>query len=61
MEYNVADDQIPLVTSVRSAESAWNLYIGGSIQVRETNAGLIQIRTGDETEWTTVTTKAVLA
>lgn len=55
----MADDTIPLVSHVRTVDTAWNVYIGGSIQVRETNAGLIQIRTEDTTTWTTVGTKAV--
>jgi hypothetical protein len=61
MEYNVAEDTIPLVTYVSSKESAWNVYIGGSVQVRETNAGLVQVRTDDATEWTTVGTRGVYA
>jgi hypothetical protein len=59
--YNVANDEIPLVTYARTADTAWNLYIGGTVQVRETNAGLVQVRTGDETDWTTVGTKEVYA
>ena len=57
MEYNVVEDQIPLVSYARTRESVWNVYIGGVIQVRETNAGLVQIRVGDSTVWETVSTK----
>lgn len=57
MEYNVVEDQIPLVSYARTKESVWNVYIGGVIQVRETNAGLVQIRVGDSTAWETVSTK----
>lgn len=59
--YNVAEDQIPLVTYARTKDTAWNLYIAGSVQVRETNAGLIQVRTGTQIEWLTVGTKEVYA
>ena len=54
------EDEMPLVTYARTPDSVWNLYIGGSVQVRETNAGLVQVRTtqtGDE--WLTVGTKEV--
>lgn len=47
------EDEMPLVSYVRTVDAAWNLYIGGAIQVRETNAGEVQYRMGDETEWTT--------
>jgi hypothetical protein len=60
MEYNHMEDEMPLVTYARTPDSVWNLYIGGSVQVRETNAGLVQVRTtqtGDE--WLTVGTKEV--
>lgn len=57
MEYNVVEDQIPLVSYARTKESVWNVYIGGVIQVRETNAGLIQVRVGDNITWITVSTK----
>lgn len=60
MEYNVAEDTLPLVTSARTPDSVWNVYIGGSIQVRETNSGLIQVRTTQtDDEWLTVGTKEV--
>lgn len=49
----MTEDTIPLVTSVRTVDTAWNLYIGGAIQVREKNNGEIQFRMGDETKWTT--------
>jgi hypothetical protein len=53
MEYNVADDKIPLVTAAsQSTAAVWSVYIGGSIQVRETNAGEIQYRMGEDTKWT---------
>lgn len=51
--YNMIEDEIPLVSYVRSVDTVWNLYIGGAIQVRETNAGEIQYRMGDEIDWTT--------
>lgn len=54
-------DNIPLVNFASTPESAWQVYIGGSIAVRETNAGLVQIKTKDDDEWKTVTTKAVYA
>ena len=57
----MAEDQIPLVTYARTKDTAWNLYIGGTVQVRETNAGIVQVRTGTDTEWTTVGTKEVYA
>jgi hypothetical protein len=50
-------DGIPLVNFASTPESAWQVYLGGSIAVRETNAGVIQIKTKDETVWTTVGTK----
>lgn len=53
----MSEDQIPLVSYARTKESVWNVYIGGVIQVRETNAGLVQIRVGDDTAWETVSTK----
>ena len=59
--YNVAQDQIPLVTYARTRDTAWNVYIGGSVQVRETNAGLIQVRTADQTDWQTVGAREVYA
>lgn len=46
------DETPPLVTAVRTVDTAWNLYIGSAIQVRETNSGRIEYRMGDETEWT---------
>lgn len=61
MEYNVAEDQIPLVTYVNSKESAWNVYLGGSIQVRERNNGAIEYRMSEDTEWTFAGMKEVYA
>lgn len=61
MEYNVAEDKIPLVTYANTPDSVWSVYIGGSIQVRETYSGLIQTRTGDQEDWVTVGTKEVYA
>lgn len=46
------EDEMPLVNYVRTVDAAWNLYIGGAIQVREKNTGEIQYRMGGETEWT---------
>lgn len=51
--YNVTEDKIPLVSTVRSVDAAWNMYIGGVIQIREKNSGEVQFRMGDETTWTT--------
>lgn len=53
------EDTIPLVTSVRTVDTAWNLYIGGAIQVREKNNGEVQFRMGGDTEWTTAGFKEV--
>lgn len=50
--YNVIEDTIPLVTSVRTVDTAWSIYVGGVIQIREKNTGEIQYRMGGETEWT---------
>jgi hypothetical protein len=62
MEYNVAEDKIPLVTTAsQSTAAVWSVYIGGSIQVRETNAGAIEYRMGDDTEWTFAGVKEVYA
>lgn len=59
MEYNVAEDRIPLVTTAsQSATAVWSVYIGGSIQVRENNTGAIEYRMGDETDWTFAGMKA---
>lgn len=61
MEYNVIDDQIPLVTYAATKDTVWNLYIGGSIQVRELNSGTIEYRMADDTEWTFAGLKGVYA
>lgn len=62
MEYNVADDKIPLVTTASASKDAvWSVYIGGSIQVRETNSGAIEYRMGDDTKWTFAGMKGVYA
>lgn len=61
MEYNVKDDQIPLVTYARTNDTVWQVYVGGSIAVRETNSGNIEIKTADQTNWTRVATKEVYA
>ncbi len=61
MEFNVIDDTIPLVANVRSADTIWSLYIAGSIQVRETNAGAIEYRMGESTDWTFAGMKEVYA
>jgi hypothetical protein len=55
------EDTIPLVTYANTPDSVWSVYIGGSVQVRETNSGLIQVRTGDAEDWTTVGSKEVYA
>jgi hypothetical protein len=52
-------DNIPLVSFASTPDSVWQVYLGGSIAVRETHAGLIQTKTGDDQTWTTVGTKAV--
>lgn len=54
-------DSIPLVTYASTPDSVWNVYIGGSVQVRETNTGLIQVRTEGNLHWQTVGSKAVYA
>lgn len=59
MEYNVVEDEIPLVTYAQTRDSQWQVYIGGSVAVRETNSGLIQAKTGDSNEWITLGTKEV--
>lgn len=59
--HTVRYDNIPLVNFASTPDSTWQVYLGGSIAVRETNAGLIQIKTADSTEWETVTTKEVYA
>lgn len=59
--HTVTLDTIPLVNFASTPDSVWQVYLGGSIAVRETHAGLIQIKTKDSTEWETVTTKEVYA
>jgi hypothetical protein len=59
MEYNRMNDEMPLVNYARTPDTVWNLYIGGSVQVRETNSGLIQVRTTQTDDWLTVGTKEV--
>jgi len=53
------NDEMPLVNYARTPDTVWNLYIGGSVQVRETNSGLIQVRTTQTDDWLTVGTKEV--
>jgi hypothetical protein len=57
--HTVTYNNQPLVAFASTPESAWQVYLGGSIAVRETNAGLIQIKTADEDRWTTVASKEV--
>lgn len=52
-------EPIPLAAFANTRESAWQFYIGGSVAIRETNAGEIQVKLGDDTGWTTVGTKEV--
>lgn len=54
-------NELPLASFANTRESAWQFYIGGSVAIRETNAGEIQVKLGDATEWTTVGTKEVYA
>lgn len=51
------NEPTPLASFVNTKDTAWNFYLGGVIQVRETNSGLVQYRTADNIEWTTVTTR----
>lgn len=57
--HTVTLDNIPLVNFASTPDSVWQVYLGGSIAVRETHAGLVQIKAKDDTSWTTVTTKEV--
>ncbi len=57
--HTVTYDNQPLVAFASTPDSAWQVYLGGSIAVRETNAGLIQIKTADRDEWDTVGSKVV--
>jgi hypothetical protein len=57
--HTVALDNIPLVNFASTPDSVWQVYLGGSIAVRETHTGVIQIKVGDDPTWRTVGAKEV--
>lgn len=59
--HTVTLDTIPLVNFASTPDSVWQVYLGGSIAVRETHSGVIQIKKGDDPTWYTVASKEVYA
>jgi hypothetical protein len=57
--HTVTLDNQPLVAFASTPDSVWQVYLGGSIAVRETHAGRIEIKTKDNNDWTFVATKEV--
>lgn len=54
MEYNVAEDRIPLVNWISQPDSEWAMYIDGKVAIRLHRNNEIQVKMGDETAWSPI-------